>query len=804
MGSSKFLNLFDPIKEGLLSTRALNCCRNIGVENISQLIEYAESDGLYSIRNCGPKTILELQDVIRRYGFGQEQDIIPSYLSSSVEKIFDDTVLSCAEDVQTYFLNVFPNAKSLYSQCFLTYSSIFIDLPNTEPIETVFECWQLGYEIINKTSQLIIQNRIYRSGVHKNGTFEDNLLKCLHSINKHFVNAKAELIFSRLSVPLTEVLNNKFQQIKVQLPTRAQNVLEREQITAKTIIQFCRKLESSRNIRSCGEQTASDIIIAYDSFYKFIVQLANSSPAQCNELVVRNKYPFLEDKESDDIIQFQKELGHLPFFRLTYLYFLKSKDRRDVVYNKANGITESPQAMAEIAHELGLSRERVRQIISHYLPPPQLYDIMPLLSNQFYPFLTMDFVDPSEVYHIISNAEFAHPNEFTEDALIGMLLLSKRFKPLIYGGKTLILSTETFNSFDFGSAIKDIANMALSKTVENIALPVSIFINNYILSNSFDCQKIEHILSYIANRVLGVEIDHNNNIILKQNAVDVEDEFYKILDSVGSPLSFDELCAKLLELHPTISYAPGTLRSFLSNSDRISAIGKTSTFTLKKWNISHLTIRGLIHQILKECDTPLSLDDIVDFLAIKGRKTNKNSVNSNILLDEKYDFVKFEGGLIGIKSKNYGTSYVPIDRSSMSRKSFEERITDFLNYIDTNHHIPFASSDEVEASLNRWYKNVIKGILDVTEEQKKLLETELSKRKEFIMTSSEFAFIEKCKDMKYFVSSKFELPTIRTDAQLYNWFSKTRQKSFQFTPQKEKAYKDLVQFLSDYGFCIED
>ena len=44
------------------------------------------------------------------------------------------------------------------------------------------------------------------------------------------------------------------------------------------------------------------------------------------------------------------------------------------------------------------------------------------------------------------------------------------------------------------------------------------------------------------------------------------------------------------------------------------------------------------------------------------------------------------------------------------------------------------------------------------------------------MTSSEFSFIEKCKDLKYFVSSEYELPTNKTDALLYNWFSKTRKK----------------------------
>uniref|UniRef100_UPI0025981186 hypothetical protein n=1 Tax=Xylanibacter caecicola TaxID=2736294 RepID=UPI0025981186 len=177
---------------------------------------------------------------------------------------------------------------------------------------------------------------------------------------------------------------------------------------------------------------------------------------------------------------------------------------------------------------------------------------------------------------------------------------------------------------------------------------------------------------------------------------------------------------------------------------------------------------------------------------------------TNIMLDDKYDFVKFEGGLVGIASKEYATTYIQIDRSSVSRKSFDKRIVEFLDYIDTNQHIPFASSDDVEASLNRWYNNVIKGFLDVTEEQKRRLEAELSKREEYIMTSSEFSFIEKCKDLKYFVSSEYDLPTNKTNALLYNWFAKTRKKSFKFTPKKENAYKDLLQFLADYGFYIED
>ena len=800
--SQKFI---DPIKERMLSVRALNCCKSIGVENLFQLLEYAKSNDLYHIRNGGPKTILELQDAINRYGsnvlvnLDNQDKTLLNHLPLSAECIFDNCVLNCEEVVQDYFLNMFPNAETLYTQCFLDYSSVFFALPNTVSIETVFECWQLGYDILLKTSQVIPPQFISKAD-----SFESKLSNCLSLVNEQFIMAKVEFILSRLSAQLIEVLSNEFERIKGQLSTRAQNVLEREQVNAKTIIQFCNTLVDYRKIRYCGKQTASDIIVAYSSFYEFLIQLAYSSPKKCNEIIIRTKYQFLNDEETKEIIHFYEGNGHLPFFKLVYLYFIKSNDRQDAIYNRANGITKSPQTLTDIANEFSLSRERIRQIVSHYSPSSELYSIATLLDSQFYPFLNKDFIDPTEVCPIISNAEFTHSNEFSEDAFIGILSFSKGLKPLIFGEKTLIINTTTFESFDFGASIKDMSNTLLSKTTEDVILPISIFINNYILNHSFDYQKIENIVAYIVRHMFEIDIDRNKNILLKRNAIDVEDEFCKILESIGTPLPFDELCSRLLDLHPAISYAPGTLRSFLFNSDRITAIGKTSTYTLKKWNINHLTIRGLIHQILEESDTPLSLDDIVDFLAIKGRNTNRNSVNSNILLDDKYHFVKFEGGLIGIESKKYATSFIQIDRSVVSRKSFDERFVDFLDYIDTNHHIPFASSDDVEASLNRWYNNVIKGVLDVTEEQKKRLEAELSKREEYVMTSSEFSFIEKCKDLKYFVSSEYELPTNKTDALLYNWFSKTRKKLFKLTPKKEKAYKDLLQFLTDYGFYIED
>ena len=95
--SQKFI---DPIKERMLSVRALNCCKSIGVENLFQLLEYAKSNDLYHIRNCGPKTILELQDAINRYGsnvlvnLDNQDKTLLNHLPLSAECIFDNCVLN--------------------------------------------------------------------------------------------------------------------------------------------------------------------------------------------------------------------------------------------------------------------------------------------------------------------------------------------------------------------------------------------------------------------------------------------------------------------------------------------------------------------------------------------------------------------------------------------------------------------------------------------------------------------------------------------------------------------------------------
>ena len=50
--------------------------------------------------------------------------------------------------------------------------------------------------------------------------------------------------------------------------------------------------------------------------------------------------------------------------------------------------------------------------------------------------------------------------------------------------------------------------------------------------------------------------------------------------------------------------------------------------------------------------------------------------------------------------------------------SFEDAIRQFRTFVDTNHHYPFAASDEYECSLRRWYQEVGHGIIEITDTQR--------------------------------------------------------------------------------------
>ena len=118
MNCKKSNKKIDPIRDGLLSGRALNCCRNMGINSINELAEYVQFNSLNQIPNCGHKTILELNDALVKYAhynmvpenktslevLNKKNDCIP--ITSFYDKS-SETIIVIPSDIIVQAVNIF-------------------------------------------------------------------------------------------------------------------------------------------------------------------------------------------------------------------------------------------------------------------------------------------------------------------------------------------------------------------------------------------------------------------------------------------------------------------------------------------------------------------------------------------------------------------------------------------------------------------------------------------------------------------------------------------------------------------------
>ena len=88
-------------------------------------------------------------------------------------------------------------------------------------------------------------------------------------------------------------------------------------------------------------------------------------------------FDFLSDLQREDILEFRREHGHLPMLKILQSYFNRpDASRNDIIMAFALGLQDDSQAeyssLAEIARQVELSRERVRQITLNYQLPEML------------------------------------------------------------------------------------------------------------------------------------------------------------------------------------------------------------------------------------------------------------------------------------------------------------------------------------------------------------------------------------------------------------------------------------------------
>ncbi len=471
---------------------------------------------------------------------------------------------------------------------------------------------------------------------------------------------------------------------------------------------------------------------------------------------VRNKQLF--DFGIDEITQKKLEsmieqLGYFPVFKVIN-FIIDSFEIRDYnIIKYCFNIFSTPQMleMNEVAAIDGVSRERIRQLRSSLLN--RLQDIIitirdkNILEGYLY-----DIDNEYELRNIITREEVPYNENFivwTLSVIYDKYFIigdtEKVFFKYPASNSTLyIIPRYLRHHFDFNSFISSIDSKIREKRYYDERIDLDIFVRSLMSKDVSD----EHF--YIIVRECRKILERgypdniqNSQICLYKNArKSIPELIEDILRENNTPMTAEQIADRFNILYPDIKQTPKKISPNALRNPNISAISRTSTYTLTEWNHTEKrggTIRDLATEYLNSLIEPIApLFDICDYISQFRSEVKESSIKANLLAEANNKFsIYYKGDItyIGYTDYPFNSSYKIMDKRLGGRRSFEESIELLENFIKENGRFPFSSGvDTEELRLSRFLTvsraNLKKGLLSTDERDAiERIESQYSERK---------------------------------------------------------------------------
>ena len=198
----------------------------------------------------------------------------------------------------------------------------------------------------------------------------------------------------------------------------------------------------------------------------------------------------------------------------------------------------------------------------------------------------------------------------------------------------------------------------------------------------------------------------------------------------------------------------------------------------------------------------MHLNDLYNRVVEHYPDTNTGSLSMSMCVDDQDRFVQFNDGYYGLRAKTYDKKWEVYD--SIRRQSFDERLADFCEFVNTYNRYPVSGNGDNEASLYRWLYNVQNEVYEVKEEHKEQLATTLARYEaEFIpRNSTENEFRNNCYEYRAYINSHYSLPTVSTTPELYSWMVRSKANYNSYVDYRRKYLTDLFNYIISLGFSI--
>jgi len=440
------------------------------------------------------------------------------------------------------------------------------------------------------------------------------------------------------------------------------------------ILAYYFKNRTFKQVRNCGEKTNNELI----EMSKNYISDHDISP---NDLEL-DEDNYLFDKlkfycytrygiGSDTAEPYRQYflMRRFPIFKfLSEILKSELSDREYFIFRHNFHFLKNEEKMTlqAIGDIYDITRERVRQIALYI--PTKLREILSIFNEELY--YTRNYYD----YKVDSNKNFIVMDEMHANKLnryeyldytpkfytYAFAELYNEFSPLFLNDKYphniyFLVNKKIQHKYDFQGFFEDVYNLVNQRVEEDYTLDYLKLIRKHIQDKDEKTFKIaKPFCDKLILKEFALYKDKQNRLHIKRNTLKKISEYIiEVMEEYKKPMTLNEICDALYKKKIRVPQNIESLRSSILSIDEVTAIGKTSTYALKKWgNVKTGTIKELVNEYLKGYDDPVHISEISDFVN-RFRKTNNKNILSNLKLDKTNTFIFFRKGYVGLKTKDY-------------------------------------------------------------------------------------------------------------------------------------------------------
>jgi len=320
---------------------------------------------------------------------------------------------------------------------------------------------------------------------------------------------------------------------------------------------------------------------------------------------------------------------------------LNEKEKRSITGRF--GLTGRKETLSLIGKDLGLSRERIRQIEKNSLRKLRL-DFNKNYKNKI-----------DEIINLFEkNGGIVVDDNIGEDfiKLAGNYKFAKNYLRLAFSIISEIESIDESSDLLSGWRIDKV----LKEKIISINKKVIEYLKDIDLPKDFSALRAEVVgiekepKEFVKSAIMlsAKIVEAKNGMIgLKSwpsvNPRNVRDKIYYVLKTGGKPMHFKDITEEIAKLKfDNKKVVQATVHNELIADKRFVLIGR-GIYALREWGYSDGTVYDVIKNILSNSKRPVSLGEIIS-LVNKSRKVKKNTILINLQTNKI--FKKVEGGYV--------------------------------------------------------------------------------------------------------------------------------------------------------------